>query len=49
MAKEMYTFQASAWAKTDETRFIYDGWDMIRELDANMHSVGTALGAGLAS
>ena len=31
--KKVYTWSSGAWSQTSDTRFVYDGWNLIQELD----------------
>lgn len=52
-AKKVYTYIGSAWNLTASTLFLYDGWNMVAELDAlarnafvRIHARGTDLSGG---
>ena len=31
--KKVFTFASGAWTQSADTRFVYDGWNLIQELD----------------
>ena len=45
--KKVFTFASGAWEQAADTRFVYDGWNLIQELDGSRsRAKGIRLGAG---